>query len=152
VRRHRAFTLTELLIVVALIAVLAGAVEIESTKAVAWSHDKAAISQADGLAENFEHYAALNAVGAPDCGNAYWASSIACLGTLAEFSETPPTIFQASSSDSSGTYLRSYSDGTTFQIKFRAAGGTGTGYCRDANGLATLGPWSDTAGPWSGCP
>jgi prepilin-type N-terminal cleavage/methylation domain-containing protein len=148
-RRTAGFTMIELIVAMTIIAVMAAAGLGIYSGVRQRSNDNIAIGLADQLAGNLQHYAALNSgaypAGIPNDG---WSAIVGALGTYAEFSSTVPSIVASPGN------LLVYTDsvGATYEIEFKAAGGTGTVYCRDPNGLAALGSWSGGAGPWAGCP
>ena len=151
-RKRPAFTLLELAVAVAVAAILGTFGYASYSSYIRKSNDNTAIGLADELAQNLAHYAALNSAVYPANLNSGWNSTVTALGTLAEFPSTPPAVFKASSTDTAGNNLLSYSNsaGSTFQIEFKASGGTGQAYCRDPNGLASI-TWQN-AGPFAGCP
>jgi prepilin-type N-terminal cleavage/methylation domain-containing protein len=149
-RRGAGFTMIELIVAMTIIAVMAAAGLGIYSGIKRKSNDNVAIGLADQLAGNLQHYAALNGgaypAGIPEDS---WSSIVYALGSYAEFGTTAPAII---SGPGGGLLVYTDAAGSTFQIEFTAAGGTGTVYCRDPNGLATLGSWSGGAGPWAGCP
>jgi prepilin-type N-terminal cleavage/methylation domain-containing protein len=142
--RRAGFTLIELIVAIVIVMVLGAVAYASYVGFEAKSRDNAAIGLADQLAANLQHYAALNNGAYPSSAGAGWSTEMGYLGSYAEFPATQPSVLNN---------LAVYSDGaTTFQIQFKAAGGTGTVYCRDLNGLGTLSVWNGNAGPWTGCP
>jgi len=149
-RTRRAFTLIELMVAVSILSLAAAMLYPSYASTWQQANDKTAIGLADQLAANLQRYmgwtgtypASLPATR----GSGGWTSVIQALGTYAELPSTIPPIL------ASGNF-QAYSNaaGSTFQIEFKASGGTGTAYCRAPNGLATI-TWSDSAGPWTGCP
>jgi len=148
-RRRRAFTLIELVVALAIVLVLGGIAYASYLPVRARANDNTAIGLADQLAANLQHYAALSGGAYPfNMANSAWGAAIAALGTDAEFAATVPAIV----ADPGGLLVYTDAAGLTFQIEVEAAQGTGTVYCRDPNGLATLAAWNGAAGPWAGCP
>jgi prepilin-type N-terminal cleavage/methylation domain-containing protein len=149
--RRRAFTLIELVVALGIVAMLAAMGYAAYIGVQQKSRDDAAINMADQVAANLNHYMGFVGyypTGYTGQGNATWSQIMTALGSYAEFSTTAPSIFA-----SPGAFAV-YTDaaGSTFQIAFKAAGGTGTVYCRDPNGMAAISSMPSTAGPWSGCP
>jgi prepilin-type N-terminal cleavage/methylation domain-containing protein len=146
---RRGFTLVELIVAMTILAVMAAAGLGAYSGIKQKSNDNIAIGLADQLAQNLAHYAALNG-GAYPAGitNDSWSSIVYALGSYAELGTTAPAIV---SGRTGGLLVYTDATGSTFQIEFTAAGGTGTVYCRDSVGLAPLSSWQ-TAGPFSGCP
>jgi len=135
-------TLVELVIVMAIVAVLGAVGYGAYDGARQLSRDHAAIAQADQLAGNYQHYAALNGGAFPTSLQAgSWTASAAALGSLTEFGSTTPQIFASATGDTNGTLFHTWTDaaGGQFQMTFKAAGGTGQVYCRDLNGIAKVG-------------
>ena len=145
----------ELIVAIAIVMVLGAVAYASYVGFEAKSRDNAAIAMADQLAANLAHYAALNN-GAYPTGQAgyWWATVIGNLGSFAELPSAAPAIIGIQPGGAAGSGLHVYTDaaGTTFQIQFVAAGGTGTVYCRTPNGLGTLSSWNASGGPWAGCP
>jgi prepilin-type N-terminal cleavage/methylation domain-containing protein len=146
---RRGFTLVELIVALGIVAIMAAVGVGIYTGIQRKSNDNIAIGVADQVSSNMAHYAAFN-MGLYPAGlaAASWTTTMQALGSYAEFSQTTPSIFT-----SPGAF-QAYSDGggSTFQLAFKAAGGTGTWYCRDPNGLAALSTAPSGNGPWSGCP
>jgi prepilin-type N-terminal cleavage/methylation domain-containing protein len=153
--RCAGMTLIELVVVMAVVAIL-GAVGYGAYAGTQQrSRDNAAIALADQLAGNYQHAAALTGAFPASLQAASWASSAGALGPLTEFGAAAPPIFTSGPADTPGTLFRTWTDaaGGQIQMIFKAAGGTGQIYCRDLNGVGKVG--SDalaTNGPWSGCP
>jgi len=148
-RRHRAFTLLELIVALAVVLVLGGIAYASYLTIRERANDNTAIALADQLAANLQHYAALNGGAYPaNMAESTWDAVIAALGADTEFAATVPAIVATPGN------LLVYTDaaGSTFQIEVEAAQGTGMVYCRDPNGLAALAAWNGAAGPWAGCP
>jgi prepilin-type N-terminal cleavage/methylation domain-containing protein len=146
---RRGFTLIELLVALGIVAVMAAVAGSIYSGIQRKSNDNIAIGLADQLASNFGHYAAITMSGYPaNLSGVTWQQAVGALGQYAEFPSTTPSIFTGAG----GLIVWTDSAGSTFQIAFRAAGGTGTVYCRDPNGLAAIGSLPSSGGPWSGCP
>ena len=117
--------------------------------------DQTALKLADQLAANLQRYAARHGGAYPAKLNGYWPTIVQKLGPDSEWPvKPPPAIFKTWAGDE-GDAIHGYSDatGSTFQLIFRAAGGTGKVYCRDPKGLAPVDArLFGTPGPWTGCP
>ncbi len=154
-RTRKGFTLIEMAVAVAVAALIGTVAYAGFIGAKQQAADKSAIGVADGIADNFTHYAALNNGTYPASLQAQNFSAItSALGTLSEYVGVP-AIVKSSGSDTTGTYMNAYTDsgGTTFQVLVKGANGTGTVYCRDANGLTSVASSTlGTNGPWTGCP
>ena len=154
-RRRAGFTLIELIVAMAVVMILGAVAYASYVGFEAKSRDNAAIGLADELAANLSHYAALNGGAYPTSLDNCWYGTVSKMGSTAEFSTAPPAIFMTGATDTSGCNAIAWSDsaGSTFQVEFRAAGGTGTIYCRDPNGLATISTWNgNPTSSMSGCP
>lgn len=142
-RVHRGFSLIELVVAMAVLAIVAAMVSPSYVGQLQRARDSTAIGLADQLAANIAHYMAWTGA-PPSASGAGWSAYVGYLGSYAELPSTQPSVF---------SNLAVYSDGAaTFQIQFKANGGTGSVYCRDQNGLGTLASWNSAGGPWSGCP
>lgn len=141
-RRRAAFTFIELIVAMAVALIMGGVAYATYTGIAARSRDNAVIAFADEYAQNMSHYMALNGGTLPSSMQGTTGCSAGNLGTLAEVTCTGGKYSML-------TYVPPTLD--SFQIEFKAIGGTGTVYCRDMTGLGTLSSWSNT-GPWAGCP
>jgi prepilin-type N-terminal cleavage/methylation domain-containing protein len=154
-RRRAGFTLIELIVAIAIVMVLGAVAYASYVGFEAKSRDNAAIGLADQLAANLQHYAALNNGQYPSRTSACWVPIMSDLSAagLAELPLTPPAIFTLNAEDTNGCGILVYTSNAagTFQIQFKATGGTGQAYCRDPNGLAAI-AWQNADGPWTGCP
>src|SRR5579863_1048426 len=123
-RRRAGFTLIELIVAIAIVMVLVAVAYASYVGFEAKSRDNAAIGLADQLAANLAHYAALNGGAYPTSLDNCWYGTVSRMGSMAEFTTTPPAIFLTGSTDTSGCNEITWSDsaGSTFQIEFRAAG------------------------------
>ena len=145
-RPRAGFTLIETIVTLAIVAAMAG-VGLQIYSCVRQrANDNIAIGLADQVAANMQHYNATYGAYPVTTNATWWPQMITDLGSLAEFPGATPAIY--------GNFMAWTGPGnppTTFQLAFVAAGGTGTWYCRDTNGLATISAppgW----GPWNGCP
>jgi prepilin-type N-terminal cleavage/methylation domain-containing protein len=140
---RRGFSLIELVVAMAILAIVAAMVSPSYVGQLQRARDSTAIGLADQLAANIAHYMAWTG-SPPSASGAGWSTYVGSLGSYAELPSTQPSVF---------SNVAVYSDGTsTFQIQFKANSGTGSVYCRDLNGLGTLASWNSAGGPWSGCP
>ncbi len=118
-------------------------------------YDKAAIELAAKVAANLQHYAARHGGAYPQNISGHWPSIMTKLAPDNELPVKPaPAIFKTWAEDE-GDYIQGYSDanGSTYQLLFQAAGGTGKAYCRDPKGTAPVAPsLFGKPGPWAGCP
>lgn len=150
--RRRAFTLIELIVALAIVALMAAIGYASYIGVEKHSRDNMAIGMADQVAANLNHYmgfAGTYPTGYTGQGAATWNQIMTAMGQYAEFPATPPPVFPGTN----GFVVYTDSAGSTFQIVFQANGGTGTIYCRDPNGQGTLPSWPTGAGPWwTGCP
>lgn len=147
--RRRAFTLIELLVALAIVVIMAAWGYVSYANVRRNAQDSMAIAMADQVASNLSHYYAFVGsypTGYPGQGAATWNQLVSALGW--QYNELPPS--QPSVFQSTNGFVV-YTDATTYQIVFRANGGTGIIYCRDNNGLWSLAGWPTTNGPWTGC-
>jgi len=154
-RRPQGFTLVELVVAMGLLAILASVSYASYGGLQRRSADDTAIALVDQMADNFQHYAGLEGTFPLGAQGQDWSAIITALGADAEFPSTPPAMFKANASDSTGTLINAYTDaaGSTFQIAFKSATGTGTVFCKDSNGYAVVAASTlGQNGPWNGCP
>jgi len=148
-QRRPGFTLIELIVAMSIVLILGGIAYASYLGQQQKARDAMAVNLADQVATNLTHYMGWTGAYPVNQASVTWSGLMTAMGTYAEFPTTEPTVFASGSG--AGFLVYTNAAGSTFQIEFEAGTGTGTVYCRDANGLATLSAWSAT-GPWSGCP
>ena len=154
-RTRQGFTLIELVVAMGLLAILASVAYASYAGLQRRSADDTAIALADQVADNFQHYSGFEGTFPLGTQAQDWSAVVTALGADAEFPSTPPAMFKTNASDSTGSLINAYTDagGSTFQIVFKSATGTGTVFCKDANGYASVaGSSLGQDGPWTGCP
>jgi len=146
-RRRAGFTMIEMIVAMAILAVMVAAGLGLYSDVRRKSNDNIAIGMAQQLAANLQHYAALDGGAYPAGeGAANWPAIMTALRPYQEFTPTVPVLFSAPG----GIALYTDAVGSTYQIMFASSGGA-SAYCLDPNGLSTM-QWNGGNGPWAGCP